>query len=258
MQLRTCIIDDEALARERLRFLLQRCPSIELIGEFGSADASLPFVRAKRPDLIFLDIEMPGLNGLELASVLRREFRSAIVFVTAHESFAVPAFGVEAVDYLLKPFDTARLLESVARAQEWVGHRRTGAPDAVAEREATAATLSDDRLVVRVDGRIVVVPYVEIEWIEAANNYAVFHLTTGKRLMVRTTLNSLADRLPRTQFARVNRSAFANRHFVVEIRPMNYGDSAVVLRDGTSLWISRGRRADLLAFVGARDAAPKR
>ena len=254
VRLRTWIIDDEELARDRLRRLLGGCLEVELTGEFRSAADALAEVQQAQPDVVFLDIEMPGLNGLAFAALLQSGSRPAIVFVTAHESFAVAAFGVEAVDYLLKPFDSTRLRQAVARARDWVCQRRLHAGGA--STAATAVNSNQDRLAVRADGRVVVLRLAEIEWIEAANNYVMLHLGSGKRLMMRTTLSALEQRLPSPPFIRVNRSAVANANYIDVIRPANYGDHEILLRGGAVLWISRARRGELMRTVKI-DSGPR-
>lgn len=248
MPLRTWIIDDEELARARLRLLLRDCPSVQVLREFTSAQAAVPQLLVDQPDLIFLDVRMPGMTGMEFATSLKNEYRVAIIFVTAFEEFAVSAFAVNAVDYLVKPFDRERLMQAVERAQEWV--TRTSPTLATNREQAVPADPPvEERLAVRVDGEILFIRHGEIEWIEAANNYVVIHRTNGKRLMVRMTLAALGQRLPAPRFLRVNRSCIVNTGHVGAIKPADHGDYMVVLHAGTAFRISRSRRSELLRLA---------
>jgi two-component system, LytTR family, response regulator len=250
--LRTLIVDDEPLARDRLRGMLRHEPAVEIIGECGSGPDAIAAIRRDRPDLVFLDVQMPGCDGLQVVSSLEEKERPTVVFVTAHESFAVEAFAVDAVDYLLKPFDLERLQAALRRATEAIRVRRAGdLGERLHSLLASAAPGLDrkpDRLTVKADGRIVFLKPEEIVWVEAADNYIVIHLP-GERLMVRETLSALEERLGPASFARVNRSAIVNLHQVRELQPTLHGDYNVLLRDGTRVPLSRSLRGSLDRFM---------
>jgi two-component system LytT family response regulator len=235
------IVDDEPLARERLRSLLQGDPSVEIVGECADGLAALAAIRTTQPDLVFLDIQLSGCDGLEVAAQLPPGQTPLVIFVTAHERYALEAFNVRAVDYLLKPFDRERLLQAVHRAKEQLDRLRAASP-----RPAGAAT--DGRIAFRVDGRVVFLKTADIHWIEAADNYVVLHLPSG-RLMLRDTLTAVEARLDPAAFVRVNRSAVVQLDQVKELQPALHGDYTIILRDGTRVPLSRGQRAQLKRFV---------
>jgi two-component system LytT family response regulator len=243
--LRTLIVDDEPLARERLRAFLKTDPAVEVIGECGSGTEAIAAIRRDAPDLVFLDMQMPGCNGLQVLAEFPAEKRPAVIFATAHEEFAVDAFDVAAVDYLLKPFDRERLQQALRRAQEYL--RRAASTGDGSGRTATPGG-SNERIAVKADGRLVFLTPEEIVRVEAADNYVMLHLTTG-RLMVRETMTAIEARLGTAKFARVNRSALVHIDQIREIQPAQHGDYTVVLRDGTKLPLSRSLRGQLDRLV---------
>jgi two-component system LytT family response regulator len=249
-KLRILIVDDEPLARERVRALLAHEPSAEIVGEAGSGPAAVEAIRRDRPDVVFLDVQMPGCDGLQVVGELPADNRPAIVFVTAHDRFAVDAFGVHATDYLLKPFDKDRLLLALKRASDQIAARRAGELGAKLETllaDAPAAR-KPGRLSFRTEGRIVFLKPEEIVWAEAADNYVLLHLADASRLMLRETLSSIEHQLGAVDFARVNRSAVVRLDQVKELQPTFHGDYTVVLRDGTRLPLSRAQRGQLEKF----------
>ena len=252
--LRILIVDDEPLARDRLRGMLRRESHLEVIGECGNGPDAIEAIRRDKPDVVFLDVQMPGCDGLQVVQGLDPKERPAVVFVTAHESFAVDAFAVDAVDYLLKPFDLERLLAALHRAREHVSAHRVGALGAqleslLAAQPGARTERRPDRITVRADGRVVFLKPEEIVWVEAADNYIVLHLSGGERLVVRETLSSLEERVGTASFARVNRSAIVNLHQVRELQPTMHGDYSVVLRDGTKVPLSRSLRGSIDRFM---------
>jgi two-component system LytT family response regulator len=242
MKIRTLIVDDEPLACERLRGFLQAEPAVELIGECGNGTDAIVTIRRETPDLVFLDMQMPGCNGLQVLAELPEDRRPAVIFATAHQEFAVDAFDVAAVDYLLKPFDRERLQQALRRVEEHLG--RSQAPAA----ELPAAPRSD-RITIKADGRLVFLRTHEIVRVEAADNYVILHLTSG-RFMARETMAAIEARLGRVDFVRVNRSAIVHRDQIREIQPSQYGDHMIVLGDGTRLPLSRSLRGQLGRFAG--------
>jgi two-component system LytT family response regulator len=252
-KLRILIADDEQLARERLRALLPADIACEVVAECSSGTEAVEAIRRERPDVAFLDMQMPGCDGLGVVAALAPGDRPAIVFVTAHDKFAVDAFGVRAVDYVLKPFDRARLEVALERAAEYVGARRAGALGARIESLLATAGAPQparpERLAVKADGRFVFLKFDEIVWIEAADNYVVIHTTAGERLMPRDTLSSIEERLGSAQFTRVNRSALVRVDQVKELQPNAQGDYTILLREGTRIPLSRGLRSRFEKFL---------
>ncbi len=249
MKIRTLIVDDEPLARERLRGFLQGEAACEVLGECGSGPEAIAAIRREAPDLVFLDMQMPGCDGLQVLAELPEGKRPAIVFATAYERFAVDAFDVAAVDYLLKPFDRERFQQAVRRVQDFL--QRSREPDAAPAPAATAA--KPDRITVKADGRLVFLKPEEIVRVEAADNYVMLHLVSG-RLMLRETMAAIEARLGTVHFARVNRSAIVHLDQIREIQPAQHGDYTVLLRDGTKLALSRSLRGQLDRFTGGKPA----
>jgi two-component system LytT family response regulator len=247
-KLRVLIVDDEPLARERLRSLLQAEPAVEIIGECGSGTEAIATIRSTALDLVFLDMQMPGCDGLQVLAELPGENRPAIVFATAHEEFALDAFKVQALDYLLKPFDRERLRTALQRAQADRRVRDPGRKTGNPAVDSIAPAPRSERLTVKTDGRLVFLKSEEIVWVEAADNYAVLHLVSG-RLMLRETMAALEARLGSASFVRINRSAIVHRDQIKELQPALHGDYVVLLRDGTQLPLSRNLRGKLDEFT---------
>jgi two-component system LytT family response regulator len=251
-RLRVLIVDDEPLARERLRTWLVEEPSVEIVGECGSGTEALAVLRSTSLDLVFLDVEMPGCDGLQVLSELPAEGRPAVVFVTAHERFALDAFEFQAIDYLLKPFDRERFQTALRRAEEHLRARRAGQLEEKLESllaDSPAPGKTPERLTVKADGRLVFLKPSDIVWVEAADNYIILHLIEG-RLMLRETLATLEKRLGPASFARVNRSALVHLDQIKELQPTFHGDFVVVLRNGTTVPLSRSLRGQFARFTG--------
>lgn len=241
MKIRTLLVDDEPLARDRLRAFVSAEPAFEIIGECGSGTEAIAAIRREKPDLVFLDMQMPGCNGLQVLAEFPEAGRPAVIFATAFDRFALDAFDVAAVDYLLKPFDRERCRQALRRAQEQIHRQRAAMP-------APAPGAPPDRITVKADGRLVFLSPGEIVRVEAADNYVMLHLVNG-RLMLRETMTAIETRLGPQGFARVNRSAIVNLDQVREIQPAQHGDYQVVLRDGTVLPLSRSLRGKLDKFM---------
>jgi len=249
--LRTLIVDDEPLARERLRDLLRTETSVEIIGECGNGIEAVAFIRRTVLDLVFLDMQMPGCDGLQVLAELPAADRPGIIFATAHERFAVDAFAVQAIDYLLKPFDRERLQTALYRAQAHLQLRRSAGSESNQEDQPAAVLPPDrksERLTVKADGRFVFLKPDEIIWVEADDNYVYLHLASG-RLMVRETMAAIEARLGPVRFVRINRSAIVHLDQIKEMQPTPHGDYTVVLRDGTKLPLSRSQRGLLTRFL---------
>lgn len=249
--MRILIVDDEPLARERVRALLSAETDVEIIGECGNGPDAVAAIRQDRPDIVFLDMQMPGADGLQVVRELPADDRPAIVFVTAHDRFAIDAFGVHATDYLLKPFDQARFRSALKRASDHVRAKRAGDLNTRLETllaDATPVAKKPSRLAFKSDGRVVFLRPEDIVWVEAADNYVLLHLADAPRLILRETLSALEERLGAKEFARVNRSALVRVEQVKELQPTFHGDYTVVLRDGTRIPLSRSYRGQLERF----------
>lgn len=241
---RILIVDDEPLARTRVRALLRDDSSVEIIGECSNGIEALAAIRREQPEIVFLDVQMPGCDGLELLAELPPQKRPAIILATAHDRFAIDAFSAQVVDYLLKPFDRERFRTALKRAVDYVNAQRTG--DLAVRIESVLSTSParrPRRLLVKSDGRTIFITPDDIVWVEAESNYSVLHLTSTKRLLLRETLSSLEKRLGASSFARVNRSALAHVDQVQELLHGKYGDHLVLLRNGVRLPLSRNLRS---------------
>jgi two-component system LytT family response regulator len=248
MKIRTIIVDDEPLARERVRTLLQSETDFEVICECGNGDEALEAIRKHQPELVFLDIQMPGRDGFEVVKALGQAQDPApfIIFVTAYDQHAIKAFEVHALDYLLKPFKQTRFQETLARVRRQLSERQTSRlpPQWLALLEQAPAPPPREhltRIAVRVGERTVFVKTSEIECIESAGNYVV--LQVGKENhIVRETLTALESTLDPRQFIRISRSALVNADQIKEFRPLFKGEHAVLLRNGKQLTMTRGLR----------------
>jgi two-component system LytT family response regulator len=231
MTIRVVIVDDEPLARLAVKVRLARRGDFELVGEFGDGASACEGILALKPDLAFVDVEMPGKSGLEVLAALPPAQRPMAILLTAYDSFALQAFGLAALDYLLKPVDDERFDEALDRAQQAVPYRGQGRSPA-----AAAAPLRS--FSVRVGSRTVLVPVAEVERIEADGDYATLH-ASGKTWLVRERLHNLAMRLDPRQFHRVHRSSIVRLDMIAELRPLTNRDALLRLRDGSVLRASR-------------------
>ena len=247
--IRTILVDDESLALARLRRLLEAEPDVAVVAECTSGREAIDAVTAFRPDLVFLDVQMPEIDGFEVLRAVSPDNAPCIVFVTAYDAHAVRAFQVRAVDYLLKPIDGERVQQAVARV------RQTREQATAAQRYAVLRDILDDlkttakRLLVRDNGRTRPIRVDEIDWIDAVGNYARLHVN-GQTHMLRTTLHRLEDRLGPVHFCRVHRSALINLDRVTEVQAWASGDSVVILSDGARLRVSRRYRVELERRLG--------
>lgn len=260
--LRVVVVDDESLARERIVGLLAGEPGVRLVAECGSGREALDVLRRESTDLVFLDVQMPGMSGLDVLRALGPERTPAVVFVTAYDEHAVQAFELHALDYLLKPFDDRRFAKALQRARTWVESGRMLREFAarvsalLGDGEAPRSTAGPvsgpeealDRLVVKEGERSILLPVERIDWIEAANYYVVVH--AGPRTyVVRDTLGRLERQLGR-RFVRIHRATIVNLDRVAEFQRLFHGDFAVLLADGTELKLSRTYRSLVEARLG--------
>jgi two-component system LytT family response regulator len=207
MKIRTLIVDDEALARDRLRQLLEAEAEIEIIGECADGCEAVAAIQEASPDLVFLDIQMPELDGFGVLEAIGSQPMPVIVFVTAHDKFALRAFEVHAVDYLLKPFDKDRFQAALRHATELARNKAAGIntePQAAVLTQLRPQTKPLDRLAIKSGAHIVWVPLADIDWIESADNYVELHVGPKSHLL-RETLNALEERLPAEKFVRIIR-----------------------------------------------------
>ena len=247
--IRTLIVDDEPLAREGLRVRLGLERDIALIGEAGDGPRAIELIRRELPDLVLLDVQMPGMDGFEVLARVAGDCLPAVIFVTAHDRYAVRAFEVHAVDYLLKPLDAARLRDAVERVRHAVQAgqpaAREGLVNLLEEREKRPDTGHARRWAVREGEHFVLLRAEEVDWIEAAANYVRFH-ARGKVFHLRATMAALEATLDPRRFARIHRSTIVNLDRVKEIRPEWHGDYDVLLTTGEVLRLGRRYRDGLL------------
>jgi two-component system LytT family response regulator len=249
-KMRTLVVDDEPLARERLRGLLRGEPDVECVGECANGREAVEAIRSQKPDLVFLDVEMPVLDGLGVIEEIGAELMPAVIFVTAYDRYALRAFEIHALDYLLKPFDRERFQEAVRRARERVQRARGGDGGlAGLLEESRGARKPADRLVIKSGGRVFFVKTEDIDWIEAAGNYARVHVGSEIHLL-RETMNALEARLDGDKFLRIHRSTIVNIERIQELQPWFHGDYVVILHDGTQLTLSRGYRQKVQELFG--------
>jgi len=252
-KVRTLIVDDEPLARERLRALLQAEADVEIVGECRDGREAVDAIGRETPDLVFLDIQIPDLDGFQVIEAVGPEKAPVVVFVTAYDTYALQAFEVHAVDYLLKPFDEERFQKALARARTAVQSRRAGGEVG----EKLLALLQDlraphgylERLVVKSAGRLFFLRTLEIGWIESAGNYVCLHVS-GESHLLRETMTALEAKLDPARFVRIHRTAIVNIDEVKELQPLFHGEYQVLLRDGTQLTLSRGYRDRLQEVIG--------
>jgi two-component system LytT family response regulator len=237
--LRVLVVDDEPPARRKLAAHLQKEPGVELVGEARDGLEAVSAIQELGPDLVFLDVQMPGLDGFEVIEAVGIERMPPVVFVTAYDEFAVKAFEVQAVDYLLKPFDQARFKKAFARGARRAHGKPAGDGELllrVLEAVRPAARL--ERLVVRDQGRLLLVPIREVQRLSAEGNYVRVH-AAGKTHLVRETLARLEARLDAARFVRIHRSEIVALDAIQELQPFFHGDYVVVLRNGERLRLSR-------------------
>jgi two-component system LytT family response regulator len=252
MPIRVLLSDDEALARERLRRLLKEEGDLEIVAECGDGKTAISLVQREKPDLLFLDIQMPEIDGFGVISALKGEHLPLTIFVTAYDRYAMKAFEVHALDYLLKPIGKERLSEALDHARRQLQHpSETLFQRRVLDllRDLESRQHAPQRIVIKADGEIVCLKPGEIDWAESAGNYVCLHVG-GNTHILRETITSLESRLGAQQFLRVHRSTLVNVDRIKTLRPSLYGDYAILLRDGTKLTLSRGFRENVLKRLG--------
>jgi two-component system LytT family response regulator len=252
LKIRTLIVDDEPLGRERIRTLIGDDAEIEVVGECSDGMQAVAAIERTRPDLVYLDVQMPEMDGFAVLDAIADERMPAIIFVTAYDRYAVRAFEVHALDYLLKSFDRERFQDALRRAKEQVRRSQDGLwndrlTGLLEDLQARQTRLT--RLVIRSAGRIFFLRVEDIDWLEAAGNYVSIHVGRESHL-IRETLQSIEGRLDPATLLRVHRSTVVNCDRIKELQPLFHGDYVVRLRDGTELTLSRNYREKLAGRLG--------
>lgn len=241
MEIRALVVDDQPVARERVISLLATEPDVEVVGTAASGIEAVDAVKRLSPDLVFLDLQMPELDGLGVVETIGPERMPLTIFVTAYDRYAIRAFEVHALDYLLKPFGRGRLQQAVARARQQLEQNRAGV---LAERlaamfdELKAPARQGPRLIMRDGGRVTFVEIDRIDWVEAEGNYVRLHAGAQSHL-IRETMANLLGQLGEQRFFRIHRSRIVNIDRIKELRLASGGDYDVILSDGTRLALSR-------------------
>ena len=251
----TIIVDDEPAARRGVSLLLERDPHIEIVGEAASGPDAVDLIVQRKPALAFLDVQMPGCDGFEVLAKVGLESAPVVVFVTAYDEHALRAFEVNAVDYLLKPYDDARFAAALQRAKDAVRRRQTEQVDArlhellsYLQAAGTPTSHVSERILVKSSGEIFFLKAEEIDWIEAEGDYMKFHVG-GKTHLMRETMARLEAKLDPKQFIRIHRSTIVNVDRMRKLSPSFAGEYAVVLHDGTKLKLSRGYHERIAALL---------
>jgi two-component system, LytTR family, response regulator len=251
-KMRALVVDDEPMARERVLSLLQHEDDVEVVGECSDGEQAIAAIRHYTPDLVFLDVQMPGIDGFGVIHAIGAESMPIVVFITAYDEYALKAFEVHAADYLLKPFGRDRFQETLKHARASLERRRAGDLGRrllALVNDIKPETPKLDRLVVKSGGRVFFLRTEDIDWIEAAGNYVRLHLAEESHLF-RETMNRMEARLDSRRFARIHRSRIVNTERIKELQPWFNGEYVVVLRNGTRLPLSRGYRDKLQEQLG--------
>jgi two-component system LytT family response regulator len=235
--IRALIVDDEPLARRGVRVRLERAGDVEIIGECANGSDAVVAIRELSPDLVFLDVQMPGVDGFGVVEQVGAEQMPIVVFVTAYDAHALKAFDVHALDYLLKPIDDERFDVAVERARRRIAERK-----AIGQQlAAVLAELRDRRILIKDRGKVIIVNESDIDWVEAEGDYVRVH-AGGRGHLLRETMSAIAKRLDPARFARIHRSTIVNVSRIRALKPHPNREYTVVLRDGTQLKLSRGYR----------------
>ena len=244
MKIRALIVDDEQLARQRVRLLLGEEPDVEVVGESGDGYEAVDQIQATKPDLVFLDVQMPDRDGFEVLRRVPQALLPVVIFTTAYDQHALRAFEVNALDYLLKPFKPRRFAEAVQRARDLIANKQAGVAARgllalLGQRPAPRAARGQlTRLAVKTPGKVTFVELDQIQAIEAAGKYAVVHVGKENHVL-RETMSSLESHLPPQRFLRISRSVIVNTDQIQELQPMFKGENLIVLKNGKSYATTR-------------------
>lgn len=239
-KLRVLVVDDEGPARRKILRLLRQEPDVQVVGEADGADAAIAAIEKQRPDLVFLDVQMPGVDGFGVVEAISPEKMPRVIFVTAHDRFALRAFEVRAFDYLLKPFGEERLRAALERVRKEHAHSTDGFASQLQQlmEQIQRERSFSERILVQENGRARFVTTREISWVEADANYVQLHCG-AKTYTVRGTLDSMKETLDPKQFVRINRSSLVRLDAIREMQPWFHGEYKVILKDATELRWSR-------------------
>lgn len=248
--IRALVVDDEPLAREIIREMIRRDSEIEIIGECGNGMDAVTMIEADRPEMVFLDIQMPEMDGFAVIEAVGAQAMPVVIFVTAYDQYAVNAFKVHALDYILKPFDWERFADALLKAKSQI-RRENDLSDKLDALLRQMRKKHDfvERLIIKTNGRVIFLRTEEIDWIEAEGNYVRLHVGKDSYLQ-RDTIGSMEAKLDPTQFPRIHRSAIVNIDRVQELRPWFQGDYCVILRNGKELPLSRNYWDKLRQILG--------
>lgn len=254
-RIRTIIVDDEPLARRAIKHLLARDSEIHVVARCRNGVEAVKQISTMKPDLVFLDVQMPGMSGFEVMQAVGVENMPLTVFVTAYDTYALKAFDMQALDYLLKPFEDSRFEQTLRRAKKALSRYNAGSSakrfEALLERHQSQSTIvphDTSRIVISSNGKVVFLKTEGVDWISAADYYVQIH-SQKKTFLHRQTMNDLEKQLDPEKFVRVHRSAIVNVDRVKELRPTPNGDHIVTLNDGTELKVSRRRRHRLRGLL---------
>lgn len=257
--IRALIVDDEPVARDGIRVLLQNDTDVEIVGECANGHEAVRAIGETAPDLVFLDVQMPELDGFGVIEEVGAENMPLVIFVTAYDQYALQAFDVAALDYLLKPYSDERFLTAVDRAKRQIRRGEVGQLTSrlISLLEGQAGQFARDRsparylqrIMLKTGGRLTFLRTEEIDWIEAEGDYVRLH-AGGKRHLLRDTMKRLEEQLDPSQFLRTHRSTIVNLDRIKELHPFFHGDYLIVLKDGTELELSRSRRRSLEDRLG--------
>ena len=246
-KIRALIVDDEELGRDRIQSLLEQQPDVEIIGICSDGASAVETIERTQPDLVFLDVQMPGMDGFGVIENLDPTHLPAVVFVTAHDGHAIRAFEIHALDFLLKPFDQARFEKALERARGQLASKKTAAANLGAGIDSRLVSLLEElreerkypeRLIVKSSGRVFFVRTEEIDWVEASGNYVKIH-TKNEAHLLRESMKNMEAKLDPKIFVRIHRSAIVNIDRIKELEPWFHGEYIVIMRDGTRLTASR-------------------
>jgi two-component system, LytTR family, response regulator len=246
------IVDDEALARRFIRRMLKDDLEVEIVGECNDGKSAVATIQKHKPDIVFLDVQMPALDGFAVLEAIGHDLLPEIIFTTAYEKYAVRAFELHALDYLLKPFDQTRFRDAMRHAKERLNQREQ--EEGRLQIKALLENVKSqpkylERLIVKADGRISFLSAHEINWIQADDKYVHLHTAKASR-MVRQTLSAMETQLDPKKFLRIHRSAIVNVERIKELEPTFNGEHIVLLDDGTKLTLSRGYRQKIFELLG--------
>ena len=246
------IVDDEALARKFIRRMLKEEHDVEVMGECNNGKSAVGLIQKHKPDIVFLDVQMPAMDGFAVLDAIGVEQLPEVIFTTAYEKYAIRAFELHALDYLLKPFDQTRFRDAMRHAKERLNQRQQ--EDGRLQISALLENVKSrakylERLIIKADGRISFLSASEINWIEADDKYVHLHTAKASR-MVRQTLSAMETQLDPKKFQRIHRSAIVNVERIKELEPTFNGEHVVHLEDGTKLTLSRTYREKLFELLG--------